>query len=116
MQFVAEHGTDDVLQHPKVVAKMAKPVRRTKEMLSANTEAPFMVEELYKGIDFASSITRDEFETIAGEAPHACTSMLYACHGQHCLGHWALSVQHLHEGIVAVYALILRRAYSHSYK
>ena len=68
MQFVEQHGTEDILQHPKVVAKMAKPVRRTKEMLSANIEAPFMVEELYNGIDYASSITREEFETIAGEA------------------------------------------------
>lgn len=66
MQFVEQHGTEDVLQHPKVVAKMAKPVRRTKEMLSANTEAPFMVEEMFQGIDFASSITRDEFESISG--------------------------------------------------
>lgn len=67
MQFVEQHGTEDVLQHPKVVAKMAKPVRRTKEMLSANSEAPFMVEELFQGIDFASSMNRQEFETIAGD-------------------------------------------------
>jgi molecular chaperone DnaK (HSP70) len=66
VQFVDKHGTDDVLQYPKVIAKMAKPVRRTKEMLSANSEAPFIVEELYKGIDFSSSITREEFENIAG--------------------------------------------------
>lgn len=66
MQFVEKHGTDDVLQQPKAVAKMTKPVRRTKEMLSANTEAPFMVEELYNGIDFSSSITRQEFEGLAG--------------------------------------------------
>lgn len=51
---------------PKVVAKMAKPVRRTKEMLSANSEAPFIVEELHDGIDFSSSITRSELEEIAG--------------------------------------------------
>ena len=33
-------------------------VKRTKEMLSANTEAPFSVEELMDGIDFRASITR----------------------------------------------------------
>lgn len=33
-------------------------MKRTKEMLSANTEAPFSVEELMDGIDFRASITR----------------------------------------------------------
>jgi hypoxia up-regulated 1 len=49
-----------------VVAKLAKPVRRTKEMLSANIDAPFIVDELHDGIDFHSKITRDELEAIAG--------------------------------------------------
>lgn len=66
MQFVEQHGTEDILKHPKVVSKMAKPVRRTKEMLSANVDAPFIVEELFNGIDFISSITRQEFEEIGG--------------------------------------------------
>lgn len=69
-----EHGTEDVLKHPKVVSKMAKPVRRTKEMLSANVDAPFIVEELFNGIDFMSSISRDEFETIAGVQSAHCAS------------------------------------------
>ena len=33
-------------------------VKRTKEMLSANTAAPVSVEEIMDGIDFRSSITR----------------------------------------------------------
>lgn len=61
-----QHGTEDVLKHPKVVSKMAKPIRRTKEMLSANMDAPFIMEELFNGIDFMSSITRQEFEEIGG--------------------------------------------------
>jgi hypothetical protein len=33
-------------------------VKRTKEVLSANSEAPISVEELHDGIDFRSRITR----------------------------------------------------------
>jgi len=32
--------------------------KKTKEVLSANTEAPLSVEELHNGIDFRSRITR----------------------------------------------------------
>ncbi len=40
--------------------------RRTKEVLSANTEAPFIVEELLDGKDFRSGIKRQDFEDLAG--------------------------------------------------
>jgi hypothetical protein len=40
-------------------------VRRTKEILSANTEAPFSVEELHEGRDFQSSVSRADFEELA---------------------------------------------------
>lgn len=40
--------------------------RRTKEILSANTEAPFIVEELLDGKDFRSNIKRQDFEDLAG--------------------------------------------------
>lgn len=33
-------------------------VKRTKEVLSANSESPISVEELHDGIDFRSRITR----------------------------------------------------------
>ena len=36
-------------------------------MLSANTEAPFIVEEVFDGKDFRSSIKRQEFEELAGD-------------------------------------------------
>ena len=35
-------------------------VKRTKEILSANSEAPISIEELHSGIDFRSRITRWE--------------------------------------------------------
>ena len=41
--------------------------KRTKEMLSANTEAPFIVEELLDGQDFRSSIKRQQLEDLAGD-------------------------------------------------
>ncbi|GIL71901.1 hypothetical protein Vretimale_636 [Volvox reticuliferus] len=52
---------------PKAMAKMRRQVRRTKEMLSANSAAPCTVEELYDGRDFQSSITREEFESLADD-------------------------------------------------
>ena len=45
----------------------AAQARRTKEMLSANTEAPFIVEELLDGQDFRSSIKRQHLEELAGD-------------------------------------------------
>ena len=40
---------------------------RTKQILSANTEAPISVEELWQDRDFRSTISRDKFEELAGE-------------------------------------------------
>jgi len=42
-------------------------VARTKQILSANTEAPISVEELWQERDFRSTISRDKFEELAGE-------------------------------------------------
>lgn len=41
-------------------------MKRTKLILSANTEAPISVEELFEDRDFRSSITRAKFEELAG--------------------------------------------------
>jgi hypoxia up-regulated 1 len=51
----------------KAMAKLRKQVRRTKEVLSANSAAPISVEELHEGKDFQSSIKREEFEALAGD-------------------------------------------------
>lgn len=52
-QFAEKSKLDvDVMLHPKAMAKMRRQVRRTKEMLSANSAAPCIVEELYDGRDF----------------------------------------------------------------
>jgi hypoxia up-regulated 1 len=62
-EFISKGG-EDVLSFPKAIAKLKKQVKRTKEILSANSEAPISVEELHDGIDFRSSITREHFETL----------------------------------------------------
>lgn len=57
------------------MAKLKRQVRRTKEILSANTAAPLSVEELHGGQDFRATMTRNEFEALAGAvvtAGHAC--------------------------------------------
>ena len=62
-------GGGDPLSKPaasRALARLRKAVRRTKEVLSANGDAPCSVEELLDGKDFRSSIDRKAFEKLAG--------------------------------------------------
>jgi hypoxia up-regulated 1 len=64
-QFNKQLGNGvDIRQSPKAMAKMKKQVKRTKEILSANTAAPISVESLYNDVDFRSTITREKFEEL----------------------------------------------------
>nr|KYP69334.1 Hypoxia up-regulated protein 1 [Cajanus cajan] len=64
-QFNAQVGGGvDVRKFPKAMAKLKKQVKRTKEILSANTAAPISVESLHDDIDFRSTITREKFEEL----------------------------------------------------
>ncbi|KIZ04287.1 hypothetical protein MNEG_3673 [Monoraphidium neglectum] len=65
VKFNEKFGLGDVRQVPKAMAKLKRQVRRTKEILSANSDAPFSVEELHEGRDFQSSIKRADFEELA---------------------------------------------------
>ena len=65
-EFKSKHGTD-LTTIPRAVGKMRKQVRKTKEILSANKEAPFSVESLHDEIDLRSKITRDEFTELSGD-------------------------------------------------
>lgn len=52
-EFNAQVGDGiDVRKFPKAMAKLKKQVKRTKEILSANTAAPMSVESLHGDIDF----------------------------------------------------------------
>ena len=42
----------DVRKSPKAMAKLKKQIKRTKEILSANNEAPLSVESIYEDRDF----------------------------------------------------------------
>ncbi|CAA6671822.1 unnamed protein product [Spirodela intermedia] len=57
----------DVRKSPKAMAKLKKQVKRTKEILSANTAAPISVESLYDDHDFKSTITREKFEELCSD-------------------------------------------------
>ncbi|KAK9156266.1 hypothetical protein Sjap_003746 [Stephania japonica] len=57
----------DVRSSPKAMAKLKKQVKRTKEILSANSVAPISVESFYDDRDFRSSITREKFEELCGD-------------------------------------------------
>jgi hypoxia up-regulated 1 len=78
-KFADKHSYDlsKILGNQKAMAKMKKQVRRTKEMLSANSNAPFSVEEFYENKDFQSSISREEFEgLVAGFFDRAAAPLL----------------------------------------
>lgn len=45
-------GKFDVRKFPKAMAKLKKQVKRTKEILSANTEAALSVEAIHEELDF----------------------------------------------------------------
>ncbi|XP_061356723.1 heat shock 70 kDa protein 17 [Gastrolobium bilobum] len=64
-EFNAQVGDGiDVRRFPKAMAKLKKQVKRTKEILSANTAAPISVESLHGDVDFRSTITREKFEEL----------------------------------------------------
>ncbi|PSC68342.1 heat shock 70 kDa 17 isoform A [Micractinium conductrix] len=67
-EFNAKLGGDqDVRSAPRAMAKLRKQVVRTKQILSANSEAPLSVEELWQDKDFRATITREKFEELAGD-------------------------------------------------
>ncbi|KAL9274491.1 Heat shock 70 kDa protein 17-like protein [Drosera capensis] len=57
----------DVRKYPKAMAKLKKQVKRTKEILSANTAGPISVESIYDDRDFRSTITREKFEELCAD-------------------------------------------------
>ena len=65
-EFKAKHGTD-LADNARAIGKMRKQVRKTKEILSANKEAPFSVESLHDEVDLRSKISREEFNNLAGD-------------------------------------------------
>ncbi|KAG6496417.1 heat shock 70 kDa protein 17-like [Zingiber officinale] len=67
-EFNKQLGSDiDVRKSPKAMAKLKKQVKRTKEILSANTAAPISVESLLDDIDFRSTISREKFEELCSD-------------------------------------------------
>ena len=72
-EFDAKHGggktgAAGIRASPRAMAKLRKAVKRAKEVLSANSEAPVIVEELHNDVDFRASVTRETFEELAGGA------------------------------------------------
>lgn len=57
----------DVRAAARSMAKLRKQCKKTKEVLSANSESHFSVEELYQDHDFRSAIGREHFERLLEE-------------------------------------------------
>ena len=67
-EFDAKHKPSvSAFDSPKAIAKLRKQVRKTKEILSANKEAPLSVEGMHEDVDFRSTISRKDFEALATE-------------------------------------------------
>ena len=66
-EFDAKHPEVSVKARdsPKAIAKLRKQVRKTKEILSANQEAPLSVEGMHEDVDFRSTVTRTTFYELA---------------------------------------------------
>jgi hypoxia up-regulated 1 len=65
-EFKEKHGVDLTVL-PKAMAKLKKACKKTKEVLSANTEAGISVTSIHDDVDFVSHITREKFEELAGD-------------------------------------------------
>merc|ERR1719401_2104080 len=53
---------DGIVKNPKALRKLISQAQKTKAMLSANKNAPYIVESLYEDTDFQATIKREEFE------------------------------------------------------
>ncbi|CAN8100280.1 unnamed protein product [Discula destructiva] len=63
-EFIKKHKTDP-RENPRSLAKLKAESEATKKALSIGTNASFSVESLADGIDFASTVNRLRYETIA---------------------------------------------------
>jgi len=64
-EFLKKHPGADPREKPRSLAKLKLEAEATKKALSLGTNASFSVESLAEGYDFASSINRLRYETIA---------------------------------------------------
>ncbi|KAJ1984843.1 lumenal Hsp70 protein [Dimargaris verticillata] len=63
-QFKGKVNTD-IFDSPRARMKLLKEANRVKHILNANTEAYSSVENLFEGHDFRTTISREEFESLA---------------------------------------------------
>lgn len=64
-EFLKRHPGSDPRESARSLAKLKQEAEATKKALSLGTNASFSVESLVEGIDFASTINRLRYETIA---------------------------------------------------
>jgi molecular chaperone DnaK (HSP70) len=65
-EFIKKHpGAGDPRENPRSLAKLRLEAESTKKALSLGSNASFSVESLINGLDFASTINRLRYETIA---------------------------------------------------
>ncbi|KAK0633196.1 Hsp70 protein-domain-containing protein [Immersiella caudata] len=64
-EFLKKHGGKDPRDNARSLAKLKQESEATKKALSLGNNASFSVESLSEGVDFASTINRLRYETIA---------------------------------------------------
>lgn len=75
----------DVRKFPKAMAKLKKQVKRTKEILSANTAAPISVESLHDDRDFRYNYNLSRFLYFPSSPNFGCKSVIMISHSRICI-------------------------------
>jgi hypoxia up-regulated 1 len=58
---------EGIVKNARAMRKLLSTAQKTKAVLSANKNSPFIVESLYNDIDFQASIKREDFEEMCSE-------------------------------------------------
>merc|ERR1712061_68354 len=93
-QFSKKVKGADVLANKKAAFKLEDAVTKTKKILSANSEAAISVEFLMEDEDFASSVTRADFEKMCEPAKARCKAVLDAAIAE-CASNHELTVEQI---------------------
>lgn len=68
-KFQEKHAdmAEGIANNPRALRKLMIQAQKTKAILSANKNAPFIVESLFQDTDFQTTISRDEFEDMCSD-------------------------------------------------
>lgn len=66
-KFASEHGGADISKNKKTVLRMLESIKKARQNLTVNTDAPINADSVYEDYDFSYLLTRKEFNSIIKE-------------------------------------------------